>query len=63
MCGAVVLDLMQRVVSKVVKRDWLVYGLYRKGEEALFLGEARELIWSLPPPYRLKHSGRPLYNP
>ncbi len=63
MCDAVILDPMQRMVPKTVKRDWQVYDLYRKDEETLFLEKAKELIWSLPPPYKPKHSGRPLYNP
>jgi len=46
-----------------VKGDWQAYDLYRKDEEALFLGKAKELVWSLPPPYEEKHTGRPLYNP
>lgn len=45
------------------QRNWQVYDLYRKDEEALFLEKARELIWSLPPPYEEKHTGRKLYNP
>ncbi|MGQ9468406.1 MAG: transposase [Nitrososphaerales archaeon] len=63
MCDAVILDPMKRMVSKAVKRDWQVYDIYRKDEEALFLEKAEELIWSLPPPYEEKQTGRPLYNP
>lgn len=63
MFDAVVLDPMQRVASKAVKRDWQVYGLYRKDEETLFLEKARELVWSLSPPYEEKQTGRPPYNP
>jgi len=51
------------MASKAVKRDWQVYDLYRKDEEALFLEKVRELVWSLPPPYGEKQTGRPLYNP
>ena len=63
MCDAVTDEPMERTASKTVKRDWQVYGLYRKDEEALFLEKVRELIWSLPPPYEEKQTGRPLYNP
>ncbi len=63
MCDAVIPDPMQRMASKTVKRDWQAYDLYRKDEEALFLEKARELIWSLPPPYEEKQTGRPPYNP
>jgi len=63
MCDAIIIDPMQRMALKTVRRDWQVYGLYRKDEEALFLEKVKELIWSLPPPYEEKHTGRPLYNP
>jgi len=46
-----------------VRGNWQAYDLYRKDEEALFLEKAKGLIWSLPPPYEEKHTGRPLYNP
>lgn len=46
-----------------VRGNWQAYDLYRKDEEALFLEKAKELVWSLPPPYEEKQTGRPLYNP
>jgi hypothetical protein len=54
---------MQQMAVKAVKRDWQVYDLYRKDEETLFLEKARKLIWSLPPPYEEKRTGRKPYNP
>jgi len=39
MCDAIILGPMQLMASKTVKRDWQVYDLYRKDEEALFLEE------------------------
>jgi hypothetical protein len=46
-----------------LQRNWQVYGVYRKDEEALFLEKAKELVWSLPPPYEENETGRPPYNP
>jgi hypothetical protein len=46
-----------------VRGGWQVYDLYRRDEEVLFLERAKEVVWSLPPPYEGKRTGRKPYNP
>ena len=41
MCDAVILDPMQRMASKAVKRDWQVYDIYRKDRRPSFLRRLR----------------------
>lgn len=55
--------LVFRLSRLRVRGNWQAYDLYRKDEEALFLEKAKKVVWSLPPPYEEKHTGRPPYNP
>jgi hypothetical protein len=43
------------------KRDWRAYERFRKEDVKLFLQRAKEVVWSMPPPWEAKSDGRPAY--
>jgi len=43
------------------RRDWRAYERFRKEDVELFLQRAKEVVWSMPPPWELKSNGRPAY--
>ena len=43
------------------KRDWQVYGTYRKDEEILFLEKVKKTVWSMDTPWEPKTGGRPAF--
>ena len=44
--------------NKKSKRDWQVYGLYRKDEEILFLERVKKTVWNMDAPWKPKTGGR-----
>ena len=44
--------------NKKSKRDWQVYGLYRKDEEILFLERVKKTVWNMGAPWKPKKGGR-----
>jgi len=47
---------------KRYERNWRAYERFRKDEVELFLKKARDVVWSIDPPWEAKHGGRPAYN-
>ena len=47
--------------KKKSKRDWQVYGAYRKDEEILFLEKVKKTVWSMDAPWEPKTGGRPAF--
>lgn len=43
------------------KRDWRAYERFRKEDAKLFLQRAKDVVWSMPPPWEHKSNGRPAY--
>lgn len=43
------------------KRDWRAYERFRKEDVKLFLQRAKEVVWSMPPPWEANSNGRPAY--
>jgi hypothetical protein len=43
------------------KRDRRAYERFRKEDVKLFLQRAKEVVWSMPPPWEAKSDGRPAY--
>jgi len=43
------------------KRGWRAYERFRKEDVKLFLQRAKEVVWSMPPPWEAKSNGRPAY--
>ncbi len=41
------------------KRDWRAYDRFRKIDEPIFLRMAREIVFSMNPPWEVKEDGRP----
>jgi hypothetical protein len=57
--------LKTKARQKVKPRNWSAYDIYRKDEEVLFLGRAKQVVWSVDAPWESKsggeNGGRPPY--
>lgn len=47
---------------KRYERNWRAYERFRKDEVELFLKKAKDVVWSIDPPWEAKPGGRPAYN-
>lgn len=45
------------------ERNWRAYERFRRDDVELFLKRAKELVWSMEPPWSVKHTGRRGYPP
>jgi hypothetical protein len=54
--------LAKRRDWKKYERNWKAYEMFRKDEVELFLKKARDVVWSIEPPWVAKSNGRPGYD-